>query len=152
MNPTLTEYLLVSVVGGAAGAVALYGGVRALNALGWARGDILLALGHIFLHRRPRAFQLGLLLHAVTSVAFAPWYLLILSKTGFVAFPGALMAGAFFGFLHGLFVSLGLVWVASNQPMLPEFTGARLPFGVMHFAAHIAYGATVGSVIALTLG
>jgi len=149
MNPPITEYLLVSAVGGGTGAAAMYFGVGVLNALGWAKGDILLAIGDIFLHRRKNAFQLGLLLHVVTSVAFAPLYLLVLAKIGFVAFPGALMAGAFFGFFHGLFASLGLVWVASNQPMLPEFTGARLPFGVIHCAGHIAYGATVGCVIAL---
>ena len=84
-------------------------------------------------------------------MAFAPFYLLVLSKIGFVSFPDALIAGAFFGFFHGLFVSLALVWVASNQPMLPEFTGARLPLGVMHCAGHVAYGATVGCVITLVL-
>ena len=95
MNPTLSEYLLVSGVGGVTGAAAMYFGVRVLNALGWAKGDILLAIGHIFLHRRRNAFQLGLLLHVLTSVAFAPLYLLVLPKIGFVAFPDALMAGVF---------------------------------------------------------
>lgn len=151
MSPSITDYLLVSFIGGGAGAAAMYFGVRVLNALGWVKGDILLAIGHIFLHRRKNAFQLGLLLHVATSVAFAPLYLLILSKIGFVTFPGALGAGAFFGLFHGLFVSLWLVWASSNQPMLPEFTGARLPFGVMHCAGHIAYGVTVGCVIALVL-
>ena len=74
----------------------MYFGVRVLNALGWAKGDFLLAIGHIFLHRRKNAFALGLLLHVATSVAFVPLYLLVLSKIGFVAFPEAFLVGAFY--------------------------------------------------------
>lgn len=151
MSPTISEYFLVSVIGGGAGAAAMYFGVRVLNALGWVKGDILLAIGDIFLHRRKNAFRLGLLLHVLTSVAFAPLYLVVPWKMGFVSFPSAILAGSFIGLFHGLFVSLALVWVASNQPMLPEFTGARLPLGVMHCVGHIAYGAVVGCVIALVL-
>lgn len=150
MNTTFADYLLISSVAGGIGAVAMYLVVRVLNALGWVKGDILLAIGHIFLHRRKNALQLGLLLHVVTSVAFAPLYLAVLSKIGF-AFPMAFLAGGFFGFFQGLFVTLGLVWVASNQAMLPEFTGARLPLGVMHWAGHIAYGATVATVIGFAI-
>lgn len=149
MTPTISDLLLIAAVGGGVGATVMYFGVRILNSLKWAKGDLLLAIGHIFLHRRKNAFRVGLLLHVITSVAFAPVYLLVLSKIGFVAFPDVFLAGAFFGFLHGLFVTLGLVWVASNQPMLPEFTGARLPLGVMHWTGHIAYGATVAGVIGL---
>lgn len=151
MSPTITEFFWVSALGGGAGAAAMYCGVRALNALDWAKGNFLLAIGDIFLHRRRGAFRLGLLLHIVTSVAFAPLYLIALSKTGLTAFPEAFIAGTFFGFFHGLFVSLALVWVSSNQSMLPEFMGARLPLGVIHCAGHIAYGATVGCVIAFVV-
>lgn len=129
----------------------MYFGVRVLNSLGWVKGDILLAIGDIFLHRRQDAFRLGTLLHVLTSIAFAPVYLFILSKIGFVELPVAAVAGAFFGFFHGVFVSLALVWVSSNKDMLPEFTGARLPLGVMHCVGHIVYGALVGVVIAFVL-
>ena len=95
------------------------------------------------------AFQLGWLLHIGTSLAFAPLYLLALSWADRVVLPGALVSGAFLGFFHGVFVSLALVWVSSNRPMLPEFLGARLPLGIMHCAGHIAYGAVVGTVVAL---
>lgn len=145
---TLGDYLWVTLLGGACGAAAMYGVVRVLNRFGWVKGDIILAIGQIFLHRRKNAFGLGLLLHVGTSLAFAPIYLLILSKTGFVVFPVALMVGAFLGLLHGIFVTLALVWVSSDRPMLPEFTGARLPLAVMHCAGHIAYGAVVGTTVA----
>jgi hypothetical protein len=126
----------------------MYCTIRIMNVLGWVRGDIILAIGDIFLHRRENAFRLGFLIHVGTSLLFAPFYLLILSTIGFVTVPDVLIAGGFFGLLHGLFVSLALVWVSSNEPMLPEFSGARLPLGVMHCVGHIAYGISVAAVIA----
>jgi hypothetical protein len=64
-EPTNDGLFLVSIVGGRIGAAAMYFVVRVLNMLGWAKGDILLAIGSIFLHRRKSSFQLGLLLHVV---------------------------------------------------------------------------------------
>src|SRR5688572_21055272 len=101
MQASAIDYLWVTLLGGASGAAAMYGVVRVLNILGWVKGDIVSAIGEIFLHRRRNAFQLGLLLHIGTSLAFAPVYLLVLSKTGFVMLPGALVVGAFFGLFHG---------------------------------------------------
>lgn len=129
----------------------MYAGVRLLNSLGWVKGDILLAIGHIFRHRRESSLKFGLFVHLATSIAFAPLYLLGLAQIGWITMPASVLAGAFFGFFHGLFVALALVWVASNEPMLPEFSGARLPLGVMHCAGHIIYGATVGMVVAVVL-
>lgn len=149
MTPSAAEYLKVALLGGPAGAIAMYAVVRVLNAAGWVKGDIILAIGNIFLHRRKNAVKTGWLLHFGTAILFAPVYLLVLSRLGLTAFPVALGAGLLLGLFHGIFVTLGLVWVASNQPMLPEFTGARLPLAVMHCAGHLAYGVVVGLVISL---
>jgi hypothetical protein len=62
MTPTTSDLLLIAAVGGGVGATVMYLAVRILNALGWAKGDILLAIGHSFLHRRKNAFRIGLLL------------------------------------------------------------------------------------------
>jgi hypothetical protein len=149
--PTLADYVIVALLGGLAGAFVMYGVGAILNSFGWVKGNIIVAIGDIFLHRRKNAFALGLVLHVGTSILFAPLYLVILSRFGFIEKPFAMLAGAFLGLLHGIFVSIALVWVSSNRPMLPEFTGARLPLGVMHCVGHIAYGAVVGFVAAIVL-
>lgn len=149
--PTIADYVIVSLVGGLAGALAMYAAGRMLNSFGWVKGNIIVAIGHSFLHRRKNAFALGVVLHVGFSVLFAPLYLLILSQFGFVDKPFGLLGGGFLGFFHGVFVSLALVWISSNRPMLPEFSGARLSIGVLHCAGHIAYGAVVGYVVAVVL-
>ena len=57
MSPTISEYFSVSAIGGGAGAAAMFFGVRVLNGL--VKGDILLAIGDIFLHPRKNAFEWG---------------------------------------------------------------------------------------------
>src|SRR4051812_23290920 len=151
MHPTVNDYVLVTVIGGLTGAAAMYFVERILNVFSWVKGDILLAIGDVFLHHRENALRVGILVHVLTALLFAPLYLLVLSTVGFVTLPNAVIAGGFFGFFHGLFVSLAFVWVASNEPMLPEFSGARLPLGIMHCAGHVAYGAVLGCMTALVL-
>lgn len=82
---TANDYLWVTIVGGAGGAAAMYGVVRALNVFGWVKGDIILAIGEIFLHRRKNAFQLGLLLHIGSSVAFAAAQMVMIAGLPFTA-------------------------------------------------------------------
>jgi hypothetical protein len=149
--PSIADYVMIALIGGPLGALAMYGVVRVLNSTGWVKGNIIDAIGDLFRHRGKTTAQSGTVIHLVTSVAFAPLYLFVLSELGLTTLPSSVIGGCFFGFFHGVFVSLALVWVASNRPMLPKFTGARLPLGVMHCIGHIAYGAVLGLVVALLL-
>jgi hypothetical protein len=63
--------------------------------------------------------------------------------------PRAYQAGIGFGIIHGMIVSLTLVWECAEQHPLPEFREAGLAVGVSHFAGHVAYGAVVGLMIGL---
>lgn len=142
-----SNYIMISIVAGSAGAIAMYVAMRIINLTGWAEGDMILAVGSLVLKRRENAFAVGTAIHWITAVIFAFCYLLALSSLKFLQFPQAAVCGVFFGVLHGIVVSLALVWVVSDQHPLEEFRSASLPIGVMHFAGHVAYGAAVGLVI-----
>ena len=67
-----------------------------------------------------------------------------------VCAKSALMLGLGVGTLHGMLVSLMLVWVVSESHPLPEFKDAGLEVGLSHFVGHVAYGAVVGLVVGLS--
>lgn len=142
-----SNYIMISIVAGSAGAIAMYIAMRIVNLVGWAEGDMILAVGSLVLKRRENAFAVGTAIHWTTAVVFAFCYLLALSNLKFLHFPEAAVCGVFFGVIHGIVVSLALVWVVSDQHPIEEFRSASLPIGVMHFVGHVAYGAAVGLVI-----
>lgn len=49
MAPSTADCLKVALLGGPAGAIAMYAVVRVLNAAGWVKGDITLAIRNIFI-------------------------------------------------------------------------------------------------------
>jgi hypothetical protein len=148
-SPSIADYVLVSMIAGSLGAVAMYFVMRLINLAGWAKGDMLLALGSLALNRREHAFLAGTTIHWISSMIFAALYLAVLSNTGFLELPAALAGGVFLGGFQGFFVAIALVWIASDRHPLPEFQGATIPIGVMHFAGHVVYGAVVGLTIGI---
>jgi len=144
-----SEYVLISIVAGLIGAIAMYVGMRILNRTGLAQGDMIVAVGSLVTHQRKNAFVTGGLIHAVLGVIFAFLYLLGLTRLGFVNFPSAVICGFLFGSTHGVIVALALVWVAADQHPLAEFKRASAAVGVLHFAGHVVYGIAVGLVIAI---
>ncbi len=63
--------------------------------------------------------------------------------------PGVLAAGAGLGALHGMVVSILLVWVIAERHPLQEFQGADFAIGLSHFIGHVAYGTVIGLVVGL---
>ncbi len=76
-------------------------------------------------------------------------YTYSITQLGLASWPKAFFTGVGFGILHGVVVSLMLIWIVADQHPLEEFKEADLAIGVTHLAGHVAYGATVGLVIAL---
>ena len=54
------------------------------------------------------------------------------------------------GFIHGLIVSLGLVWVVAEQHPLEEFNEAGMAIGLSHVLGHVVYGGIVGFVVGVS--
>ncbi len=145
----LVKYLATSLLAGLLGGLAMEGAMWLISRAGLARGDMILALGSLLTKSRDNAYRVGLIIHATAAVGFALVYALLMVTLGYSHLPAALMLGLGVGVLHGLIVSLMLVWVVADRHPLEEFQEADLLVGLSHVAGHAAYGAVVGLVVGL---
>lgn len=134
-----------------AGLIAMHLAMWLITRRGWAKGNMVVALGSLITRTRENAFFVGLLLHILVGIIFAAVYLFALTQFQLTQLPAAFIAGVCFGLIHGMVVTLMLVWVVSDQHPLEEFQDAGLAVGVSHIAGHIAYGAAVGLTIGAML-
>lgn len=146
----IVNYLLTSLVAGVVGGLAMEGAMWLIARTGLAKGDMILALGSLLTKTRDQAYRVGLVIHATAAVGFALVYALLMVILGYTELPASLMLGLGVGALHGILVSLMLVWVVADQHPLEEFKEADLLVGLSHFAGHVAYGAAVGLVVGIS--
>jgi hypothetical protein len=144
------NYLLTALIAGVLGAAALELVMWLITRKGWAQGNMLVAIGSLLTRSRANAFLAGVILHAAAGFGFALLYIYAMRELGLAHFPVALAVGLGFGLVHGVIVSLMLVWVVAEQHPLEEFQEAGLAIGVSHIAGHLAYGAVVGLVVGLS--
>lgn len=143
----IVSFLVYAALAGIAGALAMTATMRLLARTGWARGDMIMAVGSLLTRSRENAQMVGLFLHLMSALFFGVLYTVLLMAIGFTEWPGGLIAGAFFGVFHGLVVSLSLCWVVADQHPLEEFRHVSVSVGVSHFLGHVVFGAVVGLVI-----
>lgn len=146
----LLKYLCTSLVAGVLGGVAMELVMWLIARAGLARGDMILALGSLLTRSRENAYRVGLVVHATAATGFALVYTLLMVTLGYTHLPLSLMLGLGVGALHGLIVSLMLVWVVADRHPLEEFKEADLLVGLSHLAGHVAYGAVIGLVVGLS--
>jgi hypothetical protein len=149
MVVTIGSFLLAALVAGVLGGIAMEFVLRVIGASGWAKTNMLVALGSLFTRERDNAWRVGAVLHAVSAIGFALLYTLLMLKLGYTLLPFSMLLGAGVGFIHGLIVSLGLVWVVAERHPLEEYSEAGLAIGLSHLVGHVAYGMVVGIVIGL---
>ncbi len=145
-----TPFILTSLVAGLLGAAAMEIVMWLITRDGWAKANMIVALGSLITRTRENAFRTGAVVHAVAAFGFAMLYAYLMGRFGLAHLPDAFFAGIGFGIIHGLVVCLALVWVVAERHPLEEFQDAGLAVGVSHFAGHVAYGAIVGLVIGLS--
>jgi len=146
----IVTFLLTSLVAGLVGGAAMEGGMALIARADWARGRMIEALGSLITKSRDNAFRVGAIVHFISAVGFAAVYAMLMIMLGTTRLPLSLMVGLVVGALHGVLVSLMLVWVVCESHPLPEFREAGLEVGLTHFVGHVAYGAMVGLVIGLS--
>jgi len=151
MNPasTIATFLVYAALAGLCGALAMTAVMKLVARTGWARGDMIVAVGSLFTKTRATAFSVGLVLHVLSAIVFGQIYTVLLIGLSLAAWPEGLFAGAGFGVFHGLVVSLALCWVVADQHPLEEFRRTGVSVALTHFIGHVAYGVVVGLVIAL---
>lgn len=148
MSPSMIlGFLLTAIVAGVLGGLAMEGVLWIVGRGGWAKADMIVALGSLFTKTRDNAWRVGATIHTFSAIAFAMIYALIMVALHTTGMPMAMMLGAGIGFAHGLIVSLGLVWVVAEQHPLEEFNDAGLAIGLSHIVGHVVYGAVVGFVV-----
>ncbi len=145
--PALLSFLLTALVAGLLGGIAMEAVLWVIGRGGWAKADMIVALGSLFTKSRETAWRVGLWLHATAAIVFAIIYTLVMVALGYTGMPQSAFLGAGMGFVHGMIVSLGLVWVVAEQHPLEEFNEAGLAIGLSHIVGHVVYGAVVGFVV-----
>ena len=144
---TFLSLLPTALAAGLLGGLAMEAVLWLIGRGGWARADMIVALGSLLTRSRMNAWRTGALVHLVAAIAFAVGYTWLMAKLGYTALPQSMMLGAGVGLVHGIIVSLGLVWVVADQHPLEEFKEADLAIGLSHAVGHVAYGAVVGFVV-----
>ncbi len=142
----IANYFLIPVVAGLLGVAALEFAMWLIRR-GWTQGSMIVAVGSLLTHSRTNAFRVGTIVHLCAGVGFAMLYAWALRHLGWNHLPMAFTAGIGFGAVHGIMVSLMLVWIVAEHHPLEEFNDAGLAIGVNHFVGHVAFGAVVGLVI-----
>ena len=146
----LVKYLCTALAAGVVGGLAMEGAMWLIAKAGLVRGDMILALGSLLTRTRENAYRVGLMVHVTAAIGFGLVYTLLMVILGYTDMPLSLMLGLGVGTLHGILVSLMLVWVVADRHPLEEFKEADLLVGLSHFAGHVAYGAVVGVVVGLS--
>lgn len=149
MTMFLIKYLATSLLAGLLGGLAMELAMWLISRAGLAKGDMILALGSLLTKTRENAYRTGLYVHVTAAMGFALVYTLLLVTLGYTHLPSAMMIGLGVGALHGMIVSLMLVWIVADKHPLAEFKDADLLVGLSHFAGHVAYGGVVGLVVGL---
>lgn len=154
MNLTmfLVNYVCTALVAGVIGGLAMQLVMRLIGRGSHLKGDMILALGSLITKSRDNAYRVGLIVHVTAAIGFGLVYTLLMVTLGCTGMPMSLMLGLGVGVLHGMLVSLMLVWVVADRHPLEEFKEADLLVGLSHFAGHVAYGGVVGLVVGLSPG
>lgn len=144
------NFVITSLVAGVLGGIAMELVLWAIGHAGWARTDMIVALGSLLTKSRQRAWSVGLTVHVVSAIAFAMLYASLMRLLGYNIMPYSLMFGLAAGFAHGLVVSLGLGWVVATNHPLEEYQEAGFAVSLSHIIGHVAYGGVVGLVIGIS--
>jgi hypothetical protein len=145
----IARIAVTAVVAGLLGGAAMIAVMRLITRAEWAKFDMIVAVGSMVTRSRQNAFGVGIIIHAISAILFATLYTIVMWKTGLGHFPIAAFACTGIGIVHGMIVSILLVWIISEHHPLEEFKDADLAIALVHFAGHVAYGAVVGLVIGL---
>ena len=143
----IIHFLATSLAAGLIGGAAMEFVMWSITRSGWAKADMLVALGSLVTGTRDNAWRVGAIIHASSACVFGMIYTLILLSIEMTGMPQAMMIGLGMGFVHGMLVSLILVWVVADNHPLEEFASASFAVGVAHLAGHVAFGGLVGFIV-----
>jgi uncharacterized membrane protein YagU involved in acid resistance len=147
---SLPVYFLVSILAGLVGAVALSLVVRGISKAHDVTTDLTSMMGRFFVKDHQKAARLALILHGVFGILFAFFYVWLMTRAQFYGQAFNLFIGAGIGFLHGIVAAIMLMFLVNENHPDPRWRNATMSVGFAYLFGHIAYGFTVGLVVAIS--
>jgi hypothetical protein len=151
METPLIPLLFCGGLAGMAGAFAMNFFMRAVSAQFSRRVDMVRALGSLVTGKLEGAQRVGTTIHTLSGLFFGAVYFVLFALIGFEAAPRSALLGLGFGFLHGLVVSYGLMFVVSEKHPVEAYRQATLSVGLLHLLGHMLYGLVTGIIGGLLL-
>lgn len=140
--------ILGTIVAGMAGTALMTLVMALIQHTGWARADMIRALGSSITGSYERSLVPGLMTHFASGIVFAFPYVLVLGGLDLSSHAGTIGVGALIGFVHGFVMSFILVAAVAEKHPLPQFQEAGFEVAAAHILGHIAYGVGVGATVA----
>lgn len=141
--------ILATIVAGLAGTVLMSLSMSAVHLAGWARADMIRALGSRVTGKYEGSLGTGLMIHFAAGVVFAFPYVLLLGGVDLPSTAAMIIMGAVLGFVHGFVMSFLLVAAVAEKHPIEQFQNAGFGVAAAHIFGHVCYGVGVAVVTAL---
>lgn len=148
---SIVHFYVTVIIAGLLGATAMQSTMWLISRAGWAKGNMVVALGGLFTRSRASAGRVGAILHAIWAMIFSILYALVIERTHATAISEIFALGLGIGFFHGMIVSIMLVYVVAEHHPLEEFKEADLAIGLSHLVGHVVFGGVVGLVVGISM-
>ena len=90
----LATFIVTALIAGVLGGLAMEGALWLIGRAGWAKADMVVALGSMFTKSRDSARRVGVVLHIISAIGFAVGYMLLMHALGATEMPWSAALGA----------------------------------------------------------
>ena len=143
--------ILGTIAAGLAGTALMTLLMTVIHHTGWARADMIRALGSTVTGTYSGSLLPGLFIHFAFGIVFALPYVIVLSGLALPTIWAAIGVGALLGFVHGFVMSFILIAAVAEKHPLEQFQEAGFEVAAAHILGHIGYGIGVAAT-AVSLG
>ena len=141
--------ILQTIVAGLAGTALMTLSMTVIHRAGWAKADMIRALGSLVTRSYDRSLVPGILIHFASGSIFAFPYALVLGGLELPSTAAIIGLGALIGFVHGFVMSFILVAAVSEEHPVEQFREAGFEVAAAHVLGHVVYGVGVAAAAAM---
>src|SRR5206468_1068598 len=91
MTTTIVSFLLTALAAGVLGGIGMEAVLWLIGRAGWAKADMIIALGSLLTKSRDNAWRVGALVHTLSAIGFAMVYVTLLLTLGYTHMPHAML-------------------------------------------------------------
>jgi hypothetical protein len=141
------QFIFGSAFAGLVSATCMGLFMTGLTRLRVVNADMIRAIGSLFTGSNEAAFSVGSFVHAVSGIAFAMIYAMVLSLFSVHGFGYTTAMSGLIGFVHGFVVFFLLINMVAEHHPLPEFREVGVGVAAAHLVGHIIYGLVLGMIL-----